>query len=113
MGRITTPKYILRMSGFRNSTHTPSAWKGKLPTVQQLEQIVMEYVVSTMPGYCNEHIGKAYGIEIPSRATVCRNVQLADESQAMVEWKAPAFLTLPDPKDYPNVAKSPKSVTAV
>jgi len=96
-GRSTTPKYVLQMPGM-----TDSAWSGRLPTESQLERRVMEYVVSTMPGFANEHIGRAHGISIPSYARVRVN---KPNGPVMAEWRAPSFMVLPDPRDYPRVAR--------
>ena len=93
------------MTGFTRCKQTPMAWKGRIPSVKALEKYVMEFVVSTMKGMCNEHIGLAYGVEIPSRVVVRRNNAYGE---VMTEWTAPAFMVLPDPADYPNVAKSLK-----
>lgn len=96
MSRTITPKYTVQMQGM-----TVAAWHGRLPNVSQLEKFVMEYVVSTMPGFCNEHIGLAHGISIPSFAQIRRN----GGEWILVEWCAPMFMVLPDPANYPNVAK--------
>ena len=103
MGNITTPRYRLEVGGYINCTEMPSAWKGRLPTVAALERHVMAGVVSTMPGFVNEHSGKVYGIQIPSYARVRENKR---GGRVMVEWKAPMFTVLPDPADYPEVAKA-------
>ena len=102
MGRTTTPKYVVEMSGFHRLHDFQSAWHGRAPSVAKLEQYVMEYVVSTMPGFCNERIGQAYGINMPSRAIVRENKPVW---RILAEWKAPAFMVLPDPADYPKVAR--------
>lgn len=98
MGKTITPTNVIEIDGC-----TPFAWRGRVPTKEKLEKFVMEYVVSTMPGFINERIGEIEGIRIPGYARVRRNVP---GSPALVEWRAPLFILLPDPKDYPNVAKS-------
>jgi hypothetical protein len=103
MSKVTTPKYVLEMSGFINHVQTSVAWKGRVPSVAKLEQIVMEHVVATYPGYANEHLGKAYGIQIPSYVRVRENFP---GGRVMVEWKAPMFMVLPNAEDYPAVAKA-------
>jgi len=109
MGKSLTPKYVLQMEG-----STDMCWDTKwakanlgsiLPTVKQLEEFVMAYVVSTYPGYVNEHLGQAFGITIPSYARIKMNGELWN---AIIEWRAPNFMVLPDAADYPNVARSPK-----
>lgn len=105
MGKTITPKYTLHMT-FQGYYDTPSAWKGRVPSPARLKQVVMEHVVSTLPGYVNEHIGEKFGIQIPSYACVKENWA---GGRVLVEWKAPMFQVLPDPKDYPKVAKSFRS----
>lgn len=105
MGKTITPKYALYMTG-TSYYMTPSAWKGRVPSPEKLEQEVMGYVVSTMPGFANEHIGEKFGIQIPSYACVKQN---KPGGLILVEWRAPMFQVLPDPKDYPKVAKSFRS----
>ena len=105
MSKSTTSKYALDMQGM-TSTCWDAKWAktkyGKvLPTVAQLESFVMEYVVSTYPGYVNDHIGKAYGLKIPSFARIRMN----GGNEVKVEWKAPMFMVLPNAADYPAVAK--------
>jgi hypothetical protein len=100
MGRTITPKYVLEMGGFTNHATTPSAWKGRIPTVAELQRLVMAEVVSTMPGFINETIGLTYGIQIPSFARIRENVP---GGRVMVEWKAAMFTVLPDAADYPEV----------
>ena len=106
MGRSYTTKYALEMTGFVGMAATPQCWKGKLPTVAQLEKLTMEYVVSTMPGYVNEDVGKAFGIQIPSLVRIVLN---DGSRRTMVEWRAPKFLALPNPANYPAVAKAWKA----
>lgn len=101
MGRTITPKYVLEFSG-GNYRQTPSVWKGRIPNEKKLEQIVMEYVVSTYSGFCNEEIGQKFGISIPSRAVIREN---KPNGSVLVEWRAPMFLALPEAKDFPRVAK--------
>jgi hypothetical protein len=102
MSRTRTPKYVVEVQGFGTM-----AWKGRVPTVEGLQKFVMEQVVSTMPGFCNEHIGLAHGISIPGYAEVYLNgEQNAAWPKPLVAWRAPMFMVLPDPKDYPNVAKA-------
>jgi hypothetical protein len=107
MGRTYTPKYAVDLGGIGTLT---MAWHGRLPTVQELEQYVMEYVVSTYPGFCNEHIGRASNIRIPTFARVYRNQKRTSVylsvSEILVEWLCPQFMILPKPKDYPKVAKA-------
>ena len=100
MGRAIATKYVLEMGGFVNHAATPSSWKGRIPTVSQLQRLVLAEVVSTMPGFVNEHIGYRFGIQIPSFARIRRNVP---GGEIMVEWKAAMFQSLPDPNDYPEV----------
>ena len=107
MGKSITPKYVLQMEG-----STDMCWDAKwakanlgsiLPTVKQLEEFVMAYVVSTYPGFINEHIGRAFGITVPSYARIKMNGELYG---SIIEWRAPAFLVMPNAEDYPNVAKA-------
>ena len=100
MGRIITPKYILEIGGFTRRNESASAWKGRVPTVARLEHFVMAGVVSTMPGFMNETVGYACGVEIPSYARIREN---KTGGAVMVEWKAAAFTVLPDPKDFPEL----------
>ncbi|CAM6053498.1 unnamed protein product [Sphagnum tenellum] len=101
MGRIITSKYVMQMQGF-NYYITPSAYHGKVPSAKKFERMVMGYVVSTMPGFVNEDIGKRYGISIPSYACIREN-RLG--GLVKVEYLAPMFQVLPDPKDYPEIAR--------
>lgn len=74
----------------------------KLP--KDMERFVMGGVVATMPGFINEHIGVAFGITIPARVTI--TAQLGPKAgQVVREWKCPAFMVLPNPADYPEIAK--------
>ena len=100
MSKTKIPKYSLEIGGFVNCAATPSAWHGKIPTVAAFERYVMEGVVMTMPGFINEQIGYTFGIQIPSYARIRRNVP---GGKVMVEWKAPMFTVLPDPKDFPEL----------
>jgi len=102
MGRTNTPKYVLDMTGFINHGRTPTVWKGRIPTVAQLERVVMAECVSTMPGFVNQHIGNAFGIQFASYACVRENKR---DGKVLVEWKATMFQVFPEPKDYPEVAK--------
>lgn len=77
---------------------SPSIWVGRIPTVARLERFVMEYVISTMPGYANEHIGQAFGIQVPMYACVREN-----GGPVLVEWRAPLFIVLPNPADFPDL----------
>jgi hypothetical protein len=102
MSRTRTPKYVVEVQGFG-----VMAWKGRIPTVEGLQKFVMEMVVSTMPGFCNEHIGAKHGLTIPGHAEVYLNgEQNAMWPKPLVAWKAPMFMTLPNPADFPNVAKA-------
>ena len=102
MSRTHTPKYVIDVQGFGTM-----AWKGRVPTVEDLQKFVMGLVVSTMLGFCNEHIGKAHGISIPGYAEIYRNGEhTADWPMPLVQWHAPKFMIMPDPKDFPNVAKA-------
>lgn len=102
MGKTITPKHVVQMNGTGCLGHI-WRWKGRSPTIARLQRFVMEYVVSTMPGFCNEHIGRTHGITIPSYACVRVNCQ---GGAVLVEWKAPMFMLLPDPQDFPQVAKA-------
>jgi hypothetical protein len=103
MGRIVTSKYVLVMKGFAGCGVTDSCWSGRVPTLAKLERHVMAYVVSTMPGFANEPIGYKYGISTPSYACIREN---RAGGRVMVEWKAPMFLVLPEPANYPEVARA-------
>jgi hypothetical protein len=82
------------------------AWKGRVPTVEGLQKFVMEMVVSTMPGFCNEHIGNKHGLTIPGHAEIYYNgAQNALWPTPLVAWRAPMFMVLPNPNDFPKVAK--------
>ena len=100
MGKHTTPRYSLEIGGFLNHAVTASAWQGKIPTIAALERYVMAGVVMTMPGFINETIGYTFGIQIPSYARIRQN---KPGGRVMVEWKAPMFMALPDPKDFPEL----------
>lgn len=115
MGRVRTSKYALKMrfvrpveGGFQ-VVETSECWKGPLPTLKKLEHHVMSYVVSTMTGFANEHIGEQYGIQIPSVAAIIRN---DGSGERVLVWKAPLFQVLPEAKDYPAVAKSFRAIIA-
>ena len=88
-----------------NHIETPSGWKGRIPTVAQLERFVMAGVVATMPGYHNEPIGYRYGVQVPSYARIREN---KPGGRVMVEWKAPTFMCLPNPADFPEVCSMDK-----
>jgi hypothetical protein len=103
MGRTVTPKYVVELGGFLRLNPFQSAWKGRVPSIAQLERHVMAYVVSTYAGYCNERTGQAYGVTIPSYAVVREN---KPQGRALVEWRAPMFQVLPNAADYPDVAKA-------
>jgi len=105
MGRSTTPKYAVQMTGHHGYGTTPFGWKGRLPKVADLEKFVMAMVVSTYPGFVNEHIGNQFGISMPSKAIIRENVS-GGRGRIMVEWNAPTFMVLPDAADYPAVAKA-------
>jgi len=102
MGQVITPKYAIEFFGFQGFRQTPMGQRRRL-TVAQLEQMVMEQVVSTYPGFVNEHLGKAYGIQIPSRVVLRENKA---GGRVISEWKAPTFMVLPEAANYPKVAKS-------
>jgi hypothetical protein len=104
MSRSYTSKYVIEIQGFGTR-----AWKGPIPTVDDLQKVVMEMVVSTMPGFCNEKIGKKHGLLIPGYAEIYLNgTQDALLPEPVVAWRASAFMVMPDPKDFPNVAKAYK-----
>jgi hypothetical protein len=84
-------------------TNTPSAWKGRIPTVAALERHVMAGVVPNMPGFAKRNIGRPFGIQIPSYARIREN---KSGDRVMAEWKAPMFQVLPDPDDCPEVARA-------
>ena len=102
MSKTKIPKYVCEMHGLHGLPVQYSIWRGKLPSPAKLQRHVMCYVVSTMSGYANEHIGNRYGISIPTYACIRENIP---SGEAKVEWRAPAFLVLPDPKDYPEVQR--------
>ncbi len=97
MGKTVTPKYVIEMDGCSIGT-----WKGRIPTLAQLEKHVMEYVVSTMPGLINEVIGYTNGIRVPRYARVREN-RLGGAVKR--EWTAGRFQVIPAPADYTGVMR--------
>ena len=117
MGTSYKPKYAVfiyenaskyTVQGWDGNGLTPEAYncrkRNTLPkTQEEFERWIMAGVVSTYPGYVNEHIGFAFGIKIPSRVTIRVNHV---SGATIMDWKAPMFQVLPDAADYPNVAKT-------
>jgi hypothetical protein len=105
MGRSRTCKYKVEEIYGRGTNLAPAVYGAdKLP--KDIERHVMCNVVSTMPGFINEAVGYQFGITIP--ALVRYTAQLGPKAGEVVrEWKCPAFMVLPDPANYPEVAKHP------
>jgi hypothetical protein len=105
MGRSRTCKYKVEEIYGRGAGRAPAVYGAdKLP--KDIERHVMCHVVSTMPGFINEEVGYRFGITIP--ALVRFTAQTGNRAGEVVrEWKCPSFMVLPDPANYPEVAKHP------
>ena len=75
MGRSITPKYRVETVCV-GSMNTPCAWRPEYgqPTEANLAEYVRRTNESVKPGGCNEHIGRAFGVErsMVIKATIIR-----------------------------------------
>jgi hypothetical protein len=88
MGRIITPKYIVKVRHSGGVASTDSCWNSKQagrPTAKNLAAWVAKYHESLKAGGCNEHLTTAYGHNAELRyAAVLRNDA---SSEIVAEWR--------------------------
>lgn len=103
MGRSKVCKY--KVEEFHGRFTTPVVY-GVDVLPKDINRHVACMVVATMPGYINESIGYDDGIKFPNLVRYTAQTG-ANAGNVVMTWKMPSFLLLPDPNDYPEVAKHP------